>query len=292
MYIMHVYSEFGMGSDSEAWLLDEKQLGEVLRMLRGEKEAMLSRRTTYAGVNDLVDIGEAPVLEEKEDVFENAVFCVWNQWHYPRLVLCGKAVFRRRYLDFRKHEGVGYANGGKIHEFASFSMERVLEFHRWKGIEDTCSMLFFRSERERDILTKDEETRRFLIRMRDRHAAEYEATLRKAGRVMSGPCDILESVVEDGEEFDAKCFREYVLPELRKLDMRCTFYTYPLAVRMIGSEFAHRREKTRYYTHDEVFRKGADARLVPPCLVRSRKTMEEFGGLPVMRIVRQVFGYD
>lgn len=291
-YIAHTYSEFGMGSDSEAWLLDNGNIDEALRAFGRTREDMLSKRTTYAPANDLVEIPDNLVIGEKEDVFEDAAFCVWNRWHFHHLVFCGRAVFRRKYLDFRDHEGVGRAKGGLVHEFAWFSMERVLERHWDEDIEYVCAVLHDRYERGRRKLWLDDDWGRRMKRRQEAWDAEYAATLEKMVNMEACGQDVLGNPVVDEGGFYAKVFREEIIPEERGKGMECAAYKYPLCVGMIGAVYEHHKEATSYYTCGEVFGKGADARLVAPCLIRSSKGMYGFKGLPVQGIIRLVFGYD
>ena len=160
-YILHYPSPFGMGSDTDTLLISDENLRYIIRnevrrkneghrpfcgrltgTCTGEKfcdsgdmsevEAdVISKRlnscTTYAGVNDLIELSADIPLTMMEQKEENRIFHIWNQYmNWFNDIIAGETVFTRYFLDLTESEDFAGLHKGKIHEFVSFDMKRVL----------------------------------------------------------------------------------------------------------------------------------------------------------------------
>ena len=176
-YILNYPSAYGMGSDTDAFLVNETDLknvirDEVLKKRNGEScsdrlsgswdkevfcdssddeeciEDVIRKRltscSTYAGVKDLLPLPEKAVADMRTDRFYEVIFHLENQFGFGRDVIAGEAEFVRYYVDLSSSEGFGRLFDGKWHEFTFFRLAKVLENHYAGTIED-----LIRSEEDR-----------------------------------------------------------------------------------------------------------------------------------------------
>lgn len=321
-YIFHHPSAFGMGSDVDEYLATGADMERMIRLELQKKAAgdcnysdrltgewdeekpcdsadtaevvrdviakRLSACSTYAGVNDLIELPADTSVETREWGMVNVVFHIWNQFGFPRDVIMGKVTFQEATFHLERDLSHTF-EGGYDYRFLRFAAERVLEFHYFPP-DDTLEHAM---ETDRARLARAPETYRSEWEKEtwEHHIAESRANLEKLSRPSTSAEDTyLAHVYRPKRKYASEMF-EQDFAELRDTDHRLTVFSYPLAIPTEGALYTHHRETADKYRYEELFQKGMDAELIPFILSERKKPAEAFGGDLLAPIV-QVFGYD
>ena len=180
-YIMHNPSMWGMGSNTDCYLITETDLKRVIAMelekqtegrnyndrytgtwmtescIEGTKEEKIASiidmrlhtSSTYARYNDLVKIPDDVKISKRDQVMEKKIFRIFNQFACARDVIARKAHFFQYYVDLMKHGKVADLEGGKIHEFTRFEMEGVLlnDLCEWNRVDEILEANYIKLKR-------------------------------------------------------------------------------------------------------------------------------------------------
>ncbi len=322
-YIFHYPSAFGMGSDVDELLVTESDMERMIRLelqkkaegdrysdrLTGEWDGespcdsadaaevvrdviakRLSTCSTYAGVNDLIELPADTPVEARERSMENVVFHIWNQFLFPRDVIMGKVTFQE--AAFHLEHGLSRLfEGGYDYRFLRFAAERVLEFHYFPlndTLEHAMEQDRFRLEHAPEDFRDEQEKKKW-----DRYIAESRANLEKLSRPPVSSEDAYLSYVYRPKwkrKYAAEMF-EHDLAELQETDHRMTAFSYPLAIPTEGALYRHHRETADKYRYEELFQKGMDAELIPYVLSGRKKPAEASDG-DLLPPIEYVFGYE
>lgn len=168
-YIFRYYSNWGMGSDSEAALISEEHLRRIVEIELIKKESgsdifddrmtgtwsdevfcdskdkdeviadvikkRLNTCSTYAGVNDLIVLPADMVIETRKEAFEKVIFRLFNQFGFRRDVIVGCADFKHHIVDFND-EYERYGIDKRYVDFVSYSMKNAVENHYFYTLEN------------------------------------------------------------------------------------------------------------------------------------------------------------
>lgn len=309
-YILHYPSLFGMGSNTDTMLITDEDVryiirNEVRRKNEGDRrfcdrftgtwngetfcdssdmaeveEDVIRKRmnscSTYAGVNDLIELpADMPltIIEQKE---ENRIFHIWNQrMDCFNDIIAGETVFFRHFLELPKGEDFAGLHEGEIHEFVSFDMKRVLRNPYFMNhIETVLDMekkryLRFESKINGTYKVGDGKYLDDLIDMDDaelykQYKKEYEDAAAKFAEPITCPDTYLERVYMDSPTSRYYDDLQHDIKELMsKSDFRELAYEYPHHTLEPGTVCSEFPEEPCYFRYDELFKAGCDIRYLP-----------------------------
>ena len=347
-YIATYPSLSGMGSDWETSLVTENKLRKIIELevkkkLKNDNSVHYNERftgtwnneifctdsemnmivddviqkrlttcSTYAQVNDLIELPDSVPVEVSEESHDNIIFRLCNEFYCVRDIIVGKAYFRRYKINLTDFKGNLGLENGYWHEFAEFDFKNTAENHN----VNENSMLW----NEADIFVKDERERleRLKAKLDDRENIsnntdtydmyskmieesqyfidkfsnlpilpdEYEKHLcRKDYDVHINPCDFREN-----ERSENDC----TVKSEKRIDRTKGVYYYPIvpSYHLFGCDVKKRDNNCdKYLSYEELFKKGMDIHCLFACYSRSSKTKEDLSDLDFFCVLKDVFGY-
>lgn len=335
-YILHYPSLFGMGSNTDTMLISDEDVRYIIRnevrrknkgdcwfcdrftgTWNGEKfcdsnnmseieEDVIRKRmsacSTYAGVNDLIELpGELPLtsVAQKE---ENRIFHIWNQrMDCFNDIIAGETLFFRHFLELPKGEDFAGLHEGEIHEFVSFEMKRVLRNSYFMNEIDTVletektRYLRFQSKVNGtykvgegnyldDLIDLDDEA------LYKRFKKEWEDVTAK----FAEPITCKDTYLKHFYTADPnKHFREalmYDMMQMSKSDHRLFVYEYPRHTSIPGAICSGIPKSKCYFRYDELFTTGCNIRYLLAINTSSYAFKEEIKGVESFWVLRNVFG--
>ena len=335
-YILHYPSRFGMGSNTDIMLISDEDVRyiirtEVERKLNGKsrfcerftgtwngekfcdsadmteiEEDVISKRlnarSTYAEVNDLVELPDEKTLASGPTKMQDAIFHIWSEHRdcYTDII-AGEAVFTRYFLDLSGEDDFAGLVGGKIHEFVCFDMKRVLcnsyvmndidsvlkmEETRCKRFESKLNGTYNASEEKYidDIIPQDDEE---LYR---RYKKEWEEVAAKFAVPITCEDKYLKRYYT---AYPNRHLHEALLcdmMEISKSDHRKYAYEYPRYLHSLGAVFSDKKDDNVYFRYDELFKCGCDIKYLPAVKINDYAFVDEIKGIEAFFALRNVFG--
>ena len=336
-YIFHYPSPFGMGSDTDTILLSDENVryiirNEVRRKDNGDhlfcgrltgtwngetfcdssdmsevEEDVIRKRlnscTTYAGVNDLIELPADIPLTITKQKEENRIFHIWNQYmNCFNDIIAGETVFTRYFLDLTGSEDFAGLTKGKIHEFVSFDMNRVLRNpYFWNDIDTVLEIektryLRFESKLNGTYRTGEGKYLDDLIDMDDeelykQYKKEYEDVAAHFAEPIACPNTYLEHVYTDSPtSWYYDDLRHDIKEIMSKYDFRNFAYEYPHHTLEPGAVCSEFPEEPCYFRYDELFKAGCDIRYLPAIETGSYESGTEITVVKAFYALRNVFG--
>lgn len=337
-YILHYPSLFGMGSDTDVMLISDDDLRyiirtEVERKQRGESRCderltgtwkdekfcdsadmteiekdvickRLNTCTTYSGVNDLVVLTDDIPLETRTEIMQETIFHVWGQYMSSfDDIIAGETVFTRYFVDLSDRDEFAGLGGGKIHEFVSFDMKRVLrnsyfmndidhvlkmEETRCKRFESKLNGTYKVGEEKYigDIIPQnDEELYRQYKKQWEEAAAKFavqitcEDTYLKHIFMYSPGSYYYEDLMHDMKKI------------MSRFDFRKLAYQYPHYTSEPGAIFSEELpEEECFFRYDELFKAGCDIKYLPAIETGRYESKDLIKGVEAFMALRNVFG--
>lgn len=259
--------------------------------------------STYAGVNDLVELPEHISVSVVEERLTSQIFHVCNQWGYVRDVIVGDATFIRYRVDLRECENVADLQK-RCYEFIRFSLKKVVENH-CDDFDLYENILRVEQDKIKRLTSKHREnpkkhkgmyvddlypeivTDEYEQRMVD----EARATIEK----ISQPPEMADEYnqhlyQQEYDEYDAVAIEN--AKKWLDVDHTKYAYPYPLFPDTFGCVIDEREELSNYYRYDELFQKGANVECLLAEIIQVGDEMDDFGRMDMCRVLRGVFGYD
>ena len=336
-YILHYPSLYGMGSDTDVMLISDESIRYIIRnevrrknngdhpfceiltgTWNGEKfcdssdmseveEDVIRKRmntcSTYAGVNDLIELPADIPLTITEQKEENRIFHIWNQYMTCfNDIIAGETVFTRFFLDFTEYEDFAGLHKGKIYEFVSFDMKRVLrnpyflnhidtvldkEKKRYLRFESKINGTYTVGEGKYldDLIDMDDE------KLYKQYKKEFEDVTAHFSEPITCPDTYLEHIYTgspaswyyDGLQYDIKEL-------MSKIDFRELAYDYPHHTLEPGAVFSEFPKGPCYLRYDELFNTGCNVRYLPAIETGTYDFRNEITVVEAFSALRNVFG--
>lgn len=335
-YILHYPSLFGMGSNTDNMLISDKDVryiirNEVRRKNEGDRrfcdrftgtwngetfcdsndmaeveEDVIRKRmnscSTYAGVNDLIELpADMPltIIEQKE---ENRIFHIWNQrMDCFNDIIAGETVFFRHFLELPKGEDFAGLHEGEIHEFVSFDMKRVLRNSYFMNEIDTVletektRYLRFQSKVNGTYKVGEDKYLDDLIDLDDevlykRFKKEWEDVTSKFAEPITCKDTYLKHFYTASPNRHLREALMYDMMQMSKSDHRQFAYEYPRHTSIPGAIYSEVPKSKCYFRYDELFKAGCDIRYFPAINTDSYSFKDEIKGVEAFWALRNVFG--
>lgn len=339
-YRFEYWSIWGMGSNSDTALLTEKNLRKIIELELEKKNTgdwlgfddrmtgtcmgevfcdsadmeeviqdvihkRLTTCTTYAGVNDLIELPSHILIDEKEEKMKNTIFRLFNQYGFKRDIIVGETTFRRYLVDFGD-EFERYQFRGRYNEFVSYDMRNVMENHYMYTVDDFIEMNRYKIERmERKLAGKKP-------RVKGRYiddllpgiftSKEYRADIREARKwiekfsnLPTGEDHYERFLYRKDSLFLNELYNELMQDSLREgkeIDHRKCVYDYPLFPDKFACVITNPDHADQYLRYDEMFKKGAALQYLMADWTNAVPAREEIGEVPAFWALRNVFAYD
>ena len=336
-YILHYPSRFGMGSNTDIMLISDEDVRyiirtEVERKLNGKsrfcerftgtwngekfcdsndmsevEEDVIRKRlstcSTYAGVNDLIELPADIPLTITEQKEENCIFHVWNQYMTCfNDIIAGETVFTQYFLDLTNYEDFAGLHKGKICEFVSYDMKHVLRNPYFLNHIDTVLDIekrrYLRFESKINGTYKVDEGKYLddLIDMDGeelykQYKKEYEDVAAKFAESIICPDIYLERMYMDSP---ASWYYDDLRSDIKELMSKCNFrelaYKYPQYIHSLGAVFSEKKDDNVYFRYDELFKTGCDIRYLPAIETGTYESRNEITLVKAFYALRNVFG--
>ena len=283
-YLLHKPSMFGMGSDTDSFLVTEDNLRKI--MSEAELRESMRNCSTYENIPDLTMLpNDIPVTVEQLRM-KNVIFRVFNQFWFERDVIAGEALFNRYHVDLSDFDGyLGRSFTDKtVHEFMDFDLKHVSENHFF---------LFYKAE---DLLEAEKDRVKRLEGAED-WIDQYNsasANIKKFEHIPDMKDEYYEHFYHQKYPEDLDFKYGMVEDGIKSDDVdhtKCA-YNYPLLPDTFGCEIRRDDDPADRLRYDELFNRGTDVKHLIADYIGDAEWMEGFKYPQIDRALKTVFGYD
>ena len=343
-YIMHYPSFYGMGSNTDFSLVKESNLRRIIELEINKKnlgesyserftgtwndekfcadsnidnviDDVITKRlttcSTYADVNDLVELPDSVAVIVSEESYENIIFRLCNFFGCVTDIIVGKAIFWRYKVDLTDFTGNLGIKNGIWYEFVEYDFKNAAETdfekasHLVEVLKDRIKRLTEKRDGKKDITEDGQYIYDYIPEYYSYDV--YSEEIRKSQALTERFSNLPNLPDEYENHLCKKDYDNYIsetplffddeqISENEKHhDYTKLVYTYPML--SDGHDFACDFERNGiwlndYLSYEELFKKGSNVHYLMADFSNSAERKEDLGDINFFYVLMNAFVYE